>query len=67
MRKYANRPMEAAAADLSAGLLRLRKGYVDAAESLLQIVKPEREYPYDFPDYRVSGKAVHPRERTDVR
>ena len=32
MRKYVNKPMEELAAELSAGLLRLRKGYVDAAE-----------------------------------
>ena len=41
MRKYLNMPMAELATELTAGLLRLRKGYVDAAESVLQIVKSD--------------------------
>jgi len=59
MRKYVNRPMEELAAELAAGLLRLRKGYIDAAERLIRIIEPGREYPYDFIVYRLSG--YHPR------
>jgi len=55
MRKYANKSMEALAAELTAGLKRLRKGYVDAAEGLLEILDPDREYPYEFVVYRLTG------------
>ena len=55
MRKYANRPMAELATELTAGLLRLRKSYVDAAEALLRIINPDREYPYDFVVYRTTG------------
>lgn len=55
MRKYLNKPVEELAAELSAGLLRLRKGYVDAAESLLRIIEPANDYPYEFLVYRLTG------------
>ncbi len=55
MRKYANKSMEALAAELTAGLKRLRKGYADAAEGLLEILDPHREYPYEFVVYRLTG------------
>ena len=55
MRKYANRSMAELATELTAGLLRLRKSYVDAAEALLRIINPDREYPYDFVVYRTTG------------
>lgn len=55
MRSYLNQPMERLAVDLTAGLFRLRKGYVDAAESLLKILDPAHEYPYDFVVYRLTG------------
>jgi len=55
MRKYLNKPMENLAAELTAGLRRLRKGYVDAAEGLLQIMDLSREYPYEFVVYRLTG------------
>ncbi len=55
MRKYANKAMEAMAAELTAGLKRLRKGYADAAEGLLEILDPDREYPYEFVVYRLTG------------
>jgi len=55
MRKYANKPMEALSAELAAGLKRLRKGYTDAAEGLIQIIQADREYPYEFVVYRLTG------------
>jgi len=55
VRKYLNRSMGKLAAELTAGLLRLRKGYVDSAEALLQIINPDREYPYEFALYRITG------------
>jgi RNA polymerase sigma factor (sigma-70 family) len=55
MSKYLNKPMEDLAAELTAGLLRLRKGYVDGAEALLQILDADREYPYEFVVYRLTG------------
>jgi RNA polymerase sigma factor (sigma-70 family) len=47
--------MEGLAAELIAGLLRLRKGYLDSAEMLLRILDPEQSYPYDFVVYRLTG------------
>jgi RNA polymerase primary sigma factor len=55
MRKYLNKPMVELAAELTAGLKRLRKGYVDAAEGLIEIIDPAREYPYEFVVYRLTG------------
>jgi RNA polymerase primary sigma factor len=55
MRKYLNKPMEELATELSAGLLRLRKSYVDAAEALGRIIEPATEYPYEFIVYRLTG------------
>jgi len=55
VRDYANKIMTQLAAELAAGLLRLRKGYVDAAEELAQIIDPDRQYPYDFVVYRLTG------------
>ena len=55
MRKYVNKPMEDLAAELTAGLRRLRKGYVDAAEGLSQIIDPAKDYPYEFVVYRLTG------------
>ena len=55
MRNYLNKPMERLAAELTAGLFRLRKGYVDAADALLRIVEPSGEYPSDFVVYRLTG------------
>jgi RNA polymerase sigma factor (sigma-70 family) len=59
MRKYLNKPMEDLARELTAGLKRLRKGYVDAAEGLLQIVEPSQDYPYEFVVYRLTGYRPH--------
>lgn len=55
MQGYLNKPMAELAAQLAAGLLRLRKGYVDAAESLIEILDPLQEYPYEFIVYRLTG------------
>ena len=55
MRKYLNKGVGELAAELSAGLVRLRKGYVDAAEALLQVLDPRKEYPYEFVVYRLTG------------
>jgi RNA polymerase primary sigma factor len=59
MRKYVNKPMEDLARELTAGLRRLRKGYVDAAEGLVQIIGPARRYPYEFVVYRLTGYRPH--------
>jgi RNA polymerase primary sigma factor len=61
MRKYVNKPMADLAAELAAGLRRLRKGYIDAAEGLAQIIDPARDYPYEFVVYRLTG--YRPRRR----
>jgi len=47
--------MENLAAELTAGLKRLRRGYVDAAEALLAIVAPDKDYPPEFVIYRLTG------------
>ncbi len=55
MQTYRNKSMEQLAADLTSGLVRLRKGYIDAAEALCQILNPQREYPYEFVVFRITG------------
>ncbi|MHC4983964.1 MAG: hypothetical protein ACYTF6_12465, partial [Planctomycetota bacterium] len=55
MREYFHKQMEALAAELSAGLARLKKGYIDAAESLIQITDPSQSYPYEFVVFRLTG------------
>jgi len=55
VRKYLNKAMGELATELTVGLLRLRKGYVDAAESLIKIIRPGRRYPYEFAVYRITG------------
>ena len=55
MREYFHKQMEEFAAELSAGLTRLKKGYIDAAESLIQIMDPSRSYPLEFVVYRLTG------------
>ena len=47
------------AKELAAGLLRLRKGYVDSADALLRILDSKLEYPYDFVVYRLTGYRPH--------
>jgi len=55
MRAYVNRAVGELARELAAGLARLRKGYVDAAEELLHTIQPEQAYPYEFVLYRLTG------------
>jgi RNA polymerase sigma factor (sigma-70 family) len=43
------------ATELAAGLARLRKGYIDAAETLLHVVEAGELYPYEFVVYRLTG------------
>ena len=52
---YVSKPMEELAKQLTAGLVRLRRGYIDSAEALLRIIKPGLEYPYEFVVYRLTG------------
>ena len=58
MRKYASKAMEGLATELTAGLVRLRKGYIDAAEALAKMIAPDRDYPYEFVVFRLTG--YHP-------
>ena len=55
MRLYLNPPVADLAQQLTAGLLRLRKGYVDAAEDFLHIIQPELDYPSDLLVYRLTA------------
>ena len=55
MRKYLNKPIGELASELAAGLVRLRKGYIDSAESLLHILEPDGLYPLEFVVYRLTG------------
>ncbi|NQU76815.1 MAG: sigma-70 family RNA polymerase sigma factor [Planctomycetes bacterium] len=55
MRTYTYRSMAELARQLSIGLLRLRKGYIDAAENLANLVVPEKDYPYEFVVFRLTG------------
>jgi RNA polymerase primary sigma factor len=55
VRKYVNEPMERLATELTAGLLRLRKGYIEQAEALIRILDPAQVYPYEFVVYRLTS------------
>ncbi len=55
MRQYVNKPMRELATELTAGLVRLRQDYVDAAERLLEVASPTETYPYEFVLYRLTG------------
>ncbi|MBI5723527.1 MAG: sigma-70 family RNA polymerase sigma factor [Planctomycetes bacterium] len=55
MPKYQNKQIEDLSAELSAGLRRLKKSYVDAAESLVQMIEPDRDYPFEFVIFRITG------------
>ena len=55
MRKYVNTCMGELAGELGAGLIRLRRGYVDAAELLIRIIEAGREYPFEFIFFRLTG------------
>lgn len=55
MRKYKHKAMGELAVELCSGLVRLRKGYVDAAESLQQLLEDEKEYSHDFVVFKLTG------------
>ncbi len=55
MRAYKNRVMGELARQLSMGLLRLRMGYIDAAEELIGMINPDDDYPYEFVVFRLTG------------
>ncbi len=55
MRRYINKSIERLSTDLRAGLVRLRKGYIDAAEELIRLIDINNEYPYAFVLYRLTG------------
>ena len=55
MRSYHNRSMADLARQLSIGLLRLRRGYIDAAEELIGLISPEEDYPHEFILFRLTG------------
>jgi len=55
MRAYKSRQIGDLARQLSIGLLRLRAGYIDAAEGLLGIIEDTEEYPHDFVVFRLTG------------
>jgi RNA polymerase primary sigma factor len=61
-RTFINLAMESLAAELGKGLARLRRGYIDSAEELFQIVVPEVDYPMDFVRFRISGFRGRPNE-----
>ncbi len=55
MANYRNKAIATLSANLSAGLTRLRKGYVDAAEQLMRLIEPNQVYPLEFVIYRLTG------------
>ncbi len=55
MRRYTDVSITELSGELAAGLVRLRRGYIDAAESLMQIVEPDQEYPFEFVVSRLTG------------
>jgi len=63
MRVYAYKCMEELASELCAGLMRLRRGYVEAADALMRIIEPDKEYPYEFVAFRVTGYRPSGRNR----
>ncbi|MCP4379766.1 MAG: sigma-70 family RNA polymerase sigma factor [bacterium] len=55
MRKYTNNCMEELAGELCAGLKRLRRGYIDAAELMIRMIESDRTYPFEFIFFRLTG------------
>ncbi len=64
MQGYQSEPVGELARQLQAGPMRLRKGYIDSAETLLEIIEPHLEYPYEFVVYRLTGYRSHRRGST---
>ncbi len=65
MKRYQNKSIEGLARELAAGLTRLRKDYIDAAEGFLEIIDPKQEYPYDLVVFRLTG--FSPRGKSDAK
>ncbi|MCK4626895.1 MAG: sigma-70 family RNA polymerase sigma factor [Phycisphaerae bacterium] len=65
MQGYQSESVEELARQLTAGPMRLRKGYVDSAEALLGIIEPHVEYPYEFVVYRLTGYRSRRRGRAE--
>jgi len=55
MRQFINKAMEKLSQELSGGLARLKKKYVDSAEELCRIIDPAKEYPFDFVLFWLTG------------
>lgn len=55
MRKFINKAMKKLSMELSGGLARLKKKYVDSAEELSRIIDPAQEYPFDFVLFWLTG------------
>lgn len=55
MKRYQYRPIADLSTELCAGLARLKRGYIDSAESLTEMLNDEIEYPYDFVVFRITG------------
>lgn len=55
MRKFINTAMARLSGELSGGLARLKKDYVDAGEQLSRIIDPAQEYPFDFVLFKLTG------------
>ncbi len=62
MRKYKNKAIAELSGELCSSLPRLRKGFLDAAEDLLQLTNPDQAYPYEFVVFRLTG--YRPQART---
>ncbi|HUU21470.1 MAG TPA: sigma-70 family RNA polymerase sigma factor [Phycisphaerae bacterium] len=73
MAGYRSKPVGELAKELAAGLVRLRRGYIDSAEALLRLVRPDTSYPYEFVVYRLTGyrsrgsETVEPIDGEDLR
>ena len=55
MRTYQYRVMGELSRQLARGLLRLRMGYIDAAEDLIALIQSDQQYPYEFVVFRITG------------
>ncbi len=55
MRNFINKAMAKLSRELSGGLARLKKKYVDSAEELSRIIDPAQEYPFDFVLFWLTG------------
>ena len=65
MRQYKSEPVGELARQLRSGPMRLRKGYLDSAEMLSNIIEPNTQYPYEFIVYRLTGYRSRRREHAE--